>query len=302
MCGGVAFTEREAWAFLVRVANGANPVLVRAVQRYGPVETAERVVRDDIIAYQWAPVPWPDAGARDLAAIERFGGQLITPADRDWPAEAFAKRPLNSRLATRVAPVALWVWGSTSLAAALRPVAVSVIGTRAATAYGTRVAADLTRDLLAADIGVATTGDRGIGAAVIARALSTDASRLLVPVHEGLDTALKSRNGRLLRAVGAGGGLVLSEFAPGTVPSRKSKADRARLMSLLTAGTVVVEAGALSSVIGQAELAGMLGGFVGAVPGTVTSPQSAGTHAMLREHAEIVVGVGDVCRLLDRAG
>lgn len=298
------FTDREAWAYLLRAANGASPIISRSIAQYGPVETAQRVVRGDVVVSCGAPVPWPTYGSRDLATMRRLGGRLVTPHDAEWPAATMTLWPTKQTIepATRVEPVALWVMGTPSLADVVKPMAVSIIGTRAATAYGTRVAAGFASDVLNEGRGVVAEGEAGIGSAVIFRALSTQPQRLLVVLRTGFGVAFGSQNARLFRSVVTSGGLLVSEFAPDTRASMRTKADRARLMSLLTVGTIVVEAGLHSgSATMHAELASALGRFVGAVPGPVTSPLSVGTNAMLRGDAHVIASGTDVRNLLHRS-
>lgn len=299
----MTFAEREAWAYLVRAANGPSPVVAAALARYGPVETAERVVRGNVVAQARTPVPWPDSGAHDLANVARIGGRLVTPADPDWPlfASRYPTKSCGFERAIRALPVALWVLGSGPLAPMLQPAAVSVVGTRLPSQYGTRVAVELTRQLLKERITVVAAGDLGIGSAVMFGALSTDARRLVVVARSGLQVSLASSTGRLQSSVLAAGGLVVSEFAPDTKSSLRTRADRARLMALLSSGTVVVETGLRSgSASMHCDSSRQMGGFVGAVPGPVTSPQSAGTHEMLRHNAVLVADAADVRRLLQR--
>lgn len=288
----MGFTEREAWAYLVRVAGGASPAVSAAVARYGPIGTAERVISGDIATPSGTPVPWPDSGLRDMALMRRLDGRLVVRGDSEWPAID----------AGRDGPLALWAVGSSPLAEALAPDAVSIIGTRAASPYGTRVAARFTRDVLNDGKTVIAEAEPGIGTAVIYRALAIRPSRLVVVLRSGFGVAFASHNARLLCAVVAGGGTVISELAPDVASSLRTKALRARLMSLTSAGTIVVEAGIHSgSATMHAELSSALGKFVGAVPGPVTSPVSAGTNAMLRRNAHVIASGADIKALLERS-
>lgn len=300
----MGFTEREAWAYLLRAAGGANPAISGAVARYGAVETAERVVRGEVVGPYGAPLPWPTSGVRDLAVMRRMGARLVTPHDAEWPAAVMMLWPTERppEPATRVEPVALWVMGTMSLADALKPMAVSIIGSRAATTYGARAAARFAGDVLDEGRAVVAEAEAGIGSAVIHRALATHPRHLLVVLRTGVDVGFASPNARLHQSVVAGGGMLVSEFAPGTRASARTKADRARLMSLTTVGTIVVEAGRYStSATMHAELTSALGRFVAAVPGPVTSPLSVGTNAMLRGGAHVVASGTDVRNLLHRS-
>jgi DNA processing protein len=83
--------------------------------------------------------------------------------------------------------------------------------------------------------------------------------------------------------------VLVSEYAPGSVPGRHRFLVRNRIIAGLAAGTVVVEAGWRSGSRRTASDAGLLGRPVMAVPGPVTSALSVGTHHLLREPGTIAV-------------
>lgn len=93
-------------------------------------------------------------------------------------------------------------------------------------------------------------------------------------------------------------GLLMSEMPPGSTPTRHRFLARGRHLAALSSATVIVEAGARSGALNVAREAHALGRGVGAVPGSVTSAASTGTHLLLSEGtAALVTGSHDLAAL-----
>jgi len=187
------------------------------------------------------------------------------------------------------APFLLWVRGGRDFTA--RP-AVAIIGARAATGYGRRVAHSLARDLAARDVLVVSGLARGIDAAAHRGALETGATLAVLPCGPDL---IYPRSHRELagQIVGQGGSLV-AEFAPGTPPLRYHFPFRNRIISGLCAAVVVVEARARSGSLLTVDHALRQGREVLAVPGPVDAANSEGPNLLLRAGAAPVLDVSDV--------
>ena len=104
----------------------------------------------------------------------------------------------------------------------------------------------------------------------------------------GLDRYYPAGNEELLRTV-ASRGLLLSELPPGAAPTRWRFLQRNRLIAALAGTTVVVEARWRSGALNTAHHAAGLGRPVGAVPGSIYSANSAGTHRLLRDGSAVCV-------------
>lgn len=109
----------------------------------------------------------------------------------------------------------------------------------------------------------------------------------------GVDRPSPMGNRELLGRV-AGLGLMISEAPPGAVPTRHRFLARAHLMAVLSATTVVVEAGARSGSMTVARHGHELGRTVGAVPGPVAGATRAGPQQLLRDCASLVADAADL--------
>jgi DNA processing protein len=193
----------------------------------------------------------------------------------------------------------LWLRGAGALPAP--PASVAVVGARAATSYGETVAADLGSGLSDRGLTVVSGGAYGIDGTAHRAALAADAPTVAV-MAGGADRFYPAGHDELLRRV-VSTGLVVAEAPCGTTPSRWRFLQRNRLIACLTAATVVVEAGRRSGSLNTAGHAQVLGRPVGAVPGPVSSPSSAGCHALIRSGlATCVTGVDDVVELVGPIG
>lgn len=293
-----------AWAYLSRVVEPPCPALAALVKRVGAVEAAARVRRgeagDDINRHTEARRDI-DCAAEDLTVLARLGGRLITVQDDEWPLLAFVGfRGAPDRLRPQAhAPMVLWAVGPAALdEIAYR--AAALVGTRAATAYGEFVAADLATGLAERDVAVVSGGAFGIDGAAHRAALATAGVTVAV-LAGGIDVPYPAGHATLLRRI-AEQGLLVSEYPPGVRPARHRFLTRNRLVAALAGATVVVEAGARSGAANTAAWARAIGRPVCAVPGPVTSSASVGCHALLRGGARIVTRAADVVELVGSIG
>ncbi len=239
---------------------------------------------------RWAPRASTVDGGALLGALDGLGGGFLVPGDDGWPEALDALGP--------AAPFGLWVRGAADLARTGAR-GVAVVGARAATTYGERVAHDLAAGLAARAVTVVSGGAFGIDAAAHRGALA-GSGRTVVVLAGGVDRAYPRGNARLLEAVVADGGTVVSEVPVGSVPTRVRFLQRNRLIAGLATATVVVEAAWRSGAISTAYHASTLLRPVGAVPGPVTSVASAGCHRLLR--SGVAVCVTDTAEVLELAG
>lgn len=295
---------RRAWAYVSRVAEPPNPLLAELVAAVGVVEAAAQIRRrevDDTLKRATEARFEIDCAKKDLDTLDRMGGRLLTADDDEWPYLAFTcfdgadreKRP------QALPPLALWVLGPSRLCDVTERGA-AIVGTRAATAYGEYVAADLAAGLVERDVAVVSGGAYGIDGAAHRAALASDGETVAV-LAAGIDVPYPAGHSALLHRIGRNG-LVVSEYPPGVRPTRRQFLARNRLVAALGGATVVVEAGVRSGAANTASWAKALGRPVGAVPGPITSSSSVGCHALLDARAKVITRAADVVELVGRIG
>src|SRR5579859_6860553 len=177
--------------------------------------------------------------------------------------------------------------------------AVALVGTRRATTYGRAVADRLARDLAAAGVTVVSGLAKGIDTSAHRAALQAG-GRTIAVLGNGLDQVYPAENAGLARQiVDSDAGAVVSEFAPGVPPDAVNFPRRNRIISGLSSGTVIVEAGERSGALITADFALEQGREVLAVPGSIFSPMSAGPNELLKQGATPVTGAADILNTLN---
>ncbi len=196
-------------------------------------------------------------------------------------------------------PVLLFHRGDPDVLAAPR---VAVIGTRRATTYGRRVAAELGRDLAAAGVCVVSGLALGIDAAAHRGSLgSRAAAGPAAVVGGGVDAPGPVANADLAREVIARG-VVLSEVPPRTAPAPWRFPVRNRILAGLAQVVVVVESAATGGSLSTVEQAQLRDRAVLAVPGPVGGGASEGTNRLIADGAGVCTGVEDVLVALGLGG
>jgi len=216
------------------------------------------------------------------------GIMLICPGESEWPG---ALDQLD-----QARPYALWLRGTADLRLACVR-SVSIVGSRAATGYGGHVAGEIAADLAERGWAIVSGGAYGIDAAAHRGALAAAGTTIAV-LACGVDYPYPAGHTDLFAAITARG-LVVSEWPPGRHPARMRFLVRNRAIAALACGTVIVEAGERSGALNTARHAANLGKPLMAVPGPVTSAQSAGCHRIIREWgASCVTRAADIIELL----
>ncbi|WP_104165082.1 DNA-processing protein DprA [Cryobacterium sp. N22] len=296
--------EREARMLLAALSEPSDVITGTLVARLGAAATMQLITSGDRLPNGVEPAegelwrrrlaPRIDPGQIDRINVdmELHDIRLLTPEDVDWPGE------LQQLGAT--APIALWLKGDPSQLSAPLPGRVTIVGSRAATAYGSQVATELASELASQGRVILSGGAYGIdGSAHRAATVSYPGSTVAV-LAGGLDRLYPAGHEQLFERIEQSGGLLLSELPPGSAPTRWRFLQRNRILAALSGATVVVEAGHRSGSLNVAAQAHSLGRPVGAVPGPVTSPASAGCHRLIQEGvASLVVDAQDVTDLLD---
>lgn len=284
---------RLALSLLVEPGDPRLPALVRELDPAGLLEVVQGTVRrsagDVPQAWREGLARLDRARAGALSRAEEHGLRWVVPGDAAWPAaldDLDHVEPLGGSTGT---PLGLWVRGPADLASLVEQ-GVAVVGARSCTAYGSDCASEIAADV-ADQGGIVVSGAAfGIDAAAHRGALVQDRPTVAV-LACGADVEYPRTHAALLRRI-AQDGLVVSEQAPGQVAMRSRFLTRNRIIAGLCVGTVVVEAARRSGSLNTLHWADALGRVTMAVPGPVTSQQSAGVHQALRDGRAVLVTNG----------
>src|SRR5262245_151577 len=281
----------KAW-LAIHLLPGVGPLTARrALDLHGdPHEVAFRLP-----ATAWQELPGIDAGtAQEIVAarptlMRRVEAEWDEAVRRDLRILARDDAEYPSMLAALPdAPVVLYVRGELPHGR----VRLALVGSRRATAYGRQISRGLASDLARLGIEVVSGGARGIDTWAHRGALEAE-GRTVAVLGCGFAHTYPPENEALCEAIAASGA-ILSEFPIEIAPLPENFPRRNRLISALSAGTIVVEATDKSGSLITAGHALEQGREVMAVPGPVTSEQSRGCHRLIQQGAKLVQTVEDV--------
>ncbi len=170
--------------------------------------------------------------------------------------------------------------------------AIAVVGTRSSSQYGHKAADELTRELVGQGFTIVSGLARGIDTQAHRTALDAG-GRTIAVLGSGLDELYPRENTSLAREI-ARQGCVCTEYFLGAMPDAPHFPERNRIISGLSLGTVVIEAGDKSGAILTALQALEQNREVFAVPGSIYSKRSIGTNRLIKHGAKLVQTVDDI--------
>ncbi|MEE4165011.1 MAG: DNA-processing protein DprA [Desulfocapsaceae bacterium] len=229
-----------------------------------------------------------EAAAIELEKLQELGGVPVIFEDPDYP--GLLRKCINP-------PPLLYVKGNKSL---LNNGAVAIVGSRAATGYGRRIAFNLGRDLAGNHITVVSGLATGIDTEAHCGCLAGSGTTIAV-LGCGLDVVYPRSNKSLYSRIEEQGALV-TEYCLGTKPEGFRFPARNRIIAGLCHGVVVVEAAKKSGSLITVGHALEEGREVFAVPGQVDSSKSSGTHWLLQQGASLAVCAADIIAGLGLTG
>jgi len=174
---------------------------------------------------------------------------------------------------------------------------LAVVGTRRATVYGRQVTEEVVTDLARNKITIVSGLARGIDSVAHKSALEAG-GRTIAIFACGLDRVYPAENAELARRI-MQQGAIISEYPLGTKPRADNFPRRNRIMSGLSLGVLVIEAGETSGAMITANLALEQNREVFAIPGSVLSPASKGTNHLIQEGAKLVRDYTDILEELN---
>ena len=176
--------------------------------------------------------------------------------------------------------------------------AVAVVGTRRLTAYGRQVTHDLVAGLVGNGITIISGLARGIDA-VAHRTAIEGGGRTIAVMASGIDKIYPPEHRDLAREIVAGHGALVTDYPFGAEPESNHFPARNRLISGLSLGVIVIEAGERSGALITARFALEQNREVFAVPGNIHSPVSVGTNRLIQQGGKLVMRVEDVLEELN---
>lgn len=231
---------------------------VRKLKSY-PIENAEKSMKEAL-----------DAGMK-----------IITPKSEYYP---------ESLKRIDTPPLVLYLYGDEKVL--LNELSISVVGAREASDYGCAVAKALSSALASKGFTIVSGGARGIDSESHFGAMEEGGQTVCV-LGCGLNTKYLMEL-QVMREKIAQNGAVISEYPPKTPASRVSFPIRNRIISALSLGTIVVEAGERSGSLITARLALEQGKDVFAVPGDLVHSSFLGTNKLIRDGAIAVFSPNDI--------
>lgn len=220
-----------------------------------------------------------------LKLIEEKNITVVTWDDEDYPRRL---REVNQ------APPVLFIRGR------IEPKdewAVAIVGTRRVTSYGKQVTEEIAACLAANGVTVISGLARGVDAVAHETALR-NGGRTIGVLGNGVDRIYPPEHANLAKHM-LEAGAVISDYAPGTPPDSANFPPRNRIISGLSLGVVVIEAGETSGALITASFAADQGRDVFAVPGNITAPQSKGANRLIRDGATPVLQPEDILSALN---
>jgi len=288
--GALREISRLAWLALTLTPGMGPRRVARAVDRLG---AAERLFEASLTELESLGMPAAaaqfifDGKARVTAEDESNriaaepGATFITRGDREYP---------ERLLEIFDPPPVLWVRGDVSLPT--RP-GIAVVGTRYPTVYGSGMGEMLARDLALRGLTILSGMARGIDTSAHKGALAAKGKTVAV-WGTGIDVIYPKGNKKLAEEIVATGGTIVSEFPLGTFPAPQNFPLRNRILSGLSVGVLVIEAGEHSGTRITARCAMEQNRDVFAVPGNVTNKHAWGPNTLIKQGAKLTATWEDV--------
>lgn len=280
-------SDTESWMVLLRTPGlGASTLRPLISQHQGPGAALELLRSGKggrelaAEARAWLDAPDPSVIASDLDWLAAPGHHFLGWDDPDYPS---LLREVPG------APAALFISGEPSL---LWMPQIAIVGSRSASDAGIATTRRFARALSAAGFTITSGMADGIDGAAHRAALDANGKTLAV-LGTGPDLVYPRKHIGLAAEITEKGALV-SEFPPGTVGRPEHFPRRNRIISGLSLGTLVVEAGLKSGSLITARYANEQGREVFAIPGSINNPLARGCHQLIREGARLTESVEDV--------
>ena len=276
------------WLYLKAVPGIGNHLYKRLISQFHSPQRIFQLTPDELVTVEGISKHLASAIRnyrassqikRELDQVFQKGYTVITLVDPSYPV-----------LLKEIPDPPPFLYVSGDLAAAHKNIAV--VGSRNATAYGIAATQKLCADLTAFDLTIVSGMALGIDTAAHQGALAGKGKTVAV-LGSGFNRIYPAKNRKLFERISETGA-VISEFALDTAPEAHNFPIRNRIISGMSMGTIVVEASRKSGSLITARLAAEQNREVFAVPGSIHSFKSTGTHTLIKQGAKLVENAHDV--------
>jgi DNA processing protein len=216
---------------------------------------------------------------QQMEELNKTGIKIVTYLDEDYP-------PHLLNIYDR--PAFLYVLGQLEE----EDIPIAIVGSRHASTYGKYTTERLSRELALKGITIVSGMARGIDSCAHRGALAAQ-GRTIAVLGSGLDVIYPPENKKIFNDI-LQNGAVISEYPPGTEPLSYHFPARNRIISGMSYGVLVVEAGEKSGSLITARLAMEQGRDVFAIPGAIDSASSRGTNSLIKQGAKLIDNIDDI--------
>ena len=283
-------TDREAYIIL-NIISGIGPARVKSLcSHFGSVSNVLQASPVELKSVQGIGSTLADAISRwrddsdyesEMKLADRAGVEIITLSDNEYPA---VLREVHD------APLCLYVRGQMPSDSDFM---LGVVGSRRITNYGRSMSEHLSR--AAAYAGWTVVSGLAYGTDAVAHKAVVDAGgRTIAVLGGGLARIFPQDHIPLAKSIIESGGAVISEFPMEFAPNRRSFPMRNRIISGLSKGVLVIEAGTTSGALITAKFALDQGRLVFAVPGQADNPQAKGCNSLIKQGAKLTETFDDI--------
>lgn len=284
--GGAVDKELEFWLMLSRIENLRSQIKLDLITTLGSASNvyqagSEMLFRAGFSKQHFDLYHGDEIKAevsRILEDCDKKNIDIIRISDEDYP-EMLKYIPDP--------PLLLYVRGSIP-----KSNSIGIVGSRKASGYGIETANKMAFNLALANINIVSGMARGIDTAAHAGALEAGGETVAV-LGCGVDVPYPPENKGIMERI-INSGAVISEYPPGTPPSTFNFPSRNRIISGMSIGTLIVEAGMKSGSLITANYALEQGRDVFAIPGNINNINSMGTNRLIKDGAKIVLSVDDI--------
>ncbi len=276
------------WFTLKYVPGIGNHLYKRLIERFGSPERVFDASKDRLLEIEGITprliaalrqTGLPEEARKDLDLVLQKGHRIVCLTDPEYPT---LLREIPDP------PPFLYVAGTLDPSAQT----LAVVGSRNATSYGVTTTHRLCSDLAGRGLTIVSGMARGIDTAAHEGALMGK-GRTIAVLGSGLEQIYPAENYELFHKI-TENGAVISEFPLNALPEAHHFPQRNRIISGMSLGTLVVEATRNSGSLITARLAAEQNREVFAIPGSIQSFKSAGTHVLIKQGAKLVEHVQDI--------